>query len=734
MEQFYKDSHEHIHDELLLVDLMINALVIKYKALKHSNNIMPGLYITGEEVEALLKKDPGYDKWVDVTGEVNEEYEKLVEMIRNLNEQIKIKLAASQKQGIFLKLEELSRIYNLSSLEVQILLLCLAPEFDNKYGTLFAYLQNDVTKKASGVEIILDLLCGTFRKKNWARRFFTAQSSLFVNNLIEFIPTPAEPARPLIARQLKANDRIVNYLLDDDRVDDELFQMVNFHLEGPDLENLALPGDIVSRFRDFINYYDHGGSRNFILALFGAYGTRKTDVAAAICREMGVPLLVADIQAIYQSDIYFERAIDLLLRESHIRSGALFLKNSEFLFQEDFSESHFRRYFINQLDRRSLLSFISSRELLPLYGEFSHQEMIAIELPLPDYKARKELWLSHLKPYNIHENVDVKEIAGKYSLSADQISDIVSTISVYSLWRSPDNPIITKADIEEATHIHSAQRLGPLAQRIRPKHRWNDIILKDEIKSRLHELVKMFRYKHIVYNEWEFDKKLSLGKGISALFFGEPGTGKTLAAEIIAAELGMDLYKIDISSIISKYIGETEKNLSCIFNEAENAHAILFFDEADAIFGKRTEVKDSHDRYSNIEVSYLLQRIGEYNGVVIMATNYLQNIDEAFERRLHFSINFPMPDEKSRLQIWQQIFPTAAPLAGIDFPLLASKLEISGGHIKNIALQAAFYAAGRERSSAGGVMEPKITMELVIKASKEEYKKMGRLWDDDLLS
>ncbi|MBN2738532.1 MAG: ATP-binding protein [Spirochaetales bacterium] len=530
----------------------------------------------------------------------------------------------------------------------------------------------------------------------------------------------------MISRPLKANERIVNYLTEDNRLDDDIYTMVHQVRTESTLNTLALPEEIKLRFHDFIQYSHEAIPENFLFAFYGPYGPEMVDVAAAICQEIGAPLLLADLEAIFQANIYFERAIDLIFRESKINWAAVYFKNCDFLFDENNGNDYLKRYFLDQIDENSLLTFIASRNQLPLYGEFKKQKLIAIELPLPDYEARKEIWTQNLAALKTEKNLDIKEIAGKYNLSTNQIKEVISTASVYALWRNPAAPVIRPKDIEEATHVHSNQRLGRLAQRIRPKHRWKDIVLEKNIMEKLHELVKMFRHKHIVYNEWQFSNKLSLGKGISALFFGEPGTGKTLAAEIIAAELGMDLYKIDISTIISKYIGETEKNLSRIFDEAEQANAILFFDEADAVFGKRTEVKDSHDRYSNIEVSYLLQRIDEYNGVVIMATNFSQNIDTAFERRLHYSINFPMPDKQSRLEIWKNIFPQAVPKADIDFSLLAEKLEISGGYIKNIALKAAFYAADNQESK-------EITMEQIKKACSAEYAKMGRLWNDKTL-
>ena len=235
----------------------------------------------------------------------------------------------------------------------------------------------------------------------------------------------------------------------------------------------------------------------------------------------------------------------------------------------------------------------------------------------------------------------------------------------------------------------------------------------------LREICNQVKYRARVYDEWGFDRKLSLGKGLNVLFTGPSGTGKTMAAEIMAGELGLDLYKIDLSTVVSKYIGETEKNLDRIFSEARDSNSILFFDEADALFGKRSEVRDSHDRYANIEISYLLQKMEEYDGIVILATNLQKNLDEAFARRMHFCVEFPFPQEADRLRIWQRIFPQEAPLSGdVDLSFMARQFKMTGGNIKNIAIAAAFMAAVNGGS---------INVEHLIKATKREYQKIGRL-------
>ena len=235
----------------------------------------------------------------------------------------------------------------------------------------------------------------------------------------------------------------------------------------------------------------------------------------------------------------------------------------------------------------------------------------------------------------------------------------------------------------------------------------------------LREICNQVRYRAQVYDTWGFDRKLSLGKGLNVLFAGPSGTGKTMAAEIMARELGLDLYKIDLSTIVSKYIGETEKNLARIFAEAETSNAILFFDEADALFGKRSEVRDSHDRYANIEISYLLQRMEEYDGVAILASNLSKNMDDAFVRRMRFTVEFPFPDEDSRRRIWEGIWPAETPRRpGLDLADMARRFDLPGGAIRNIAVAAAFLAADDGQA---------VGMGHLMRATQREYQKMGKL-------
>ena len=285
-----------------------------------------------------------------------------------------------------------------------------------------------------------------------------------------------------------------------------------------------------------------------------------------------------------------------------------------------------------------------------------------------------------------------------------------------------DEAEVTRDELYAACRNQSHHKLAELAVKIAPHYTWDDLVLPEEKAAQLKELCDQVVHRQRVYGDWGFARKFAHGRGISALFAGPSGTGKTMAAEVIAHELQLDLYKIDLSGVVNKYIGETEKNLAKIFHEAEASNAILFFDEADALFGKRTKISDAHDRYANIETSYLLQRMEAYDGIVILATNLRENMDEAFTRRIKFIVDFPFPDVASRKLIWQTHFPRETPVStDLDYDWLAQQFQITGGNIKNIVLGAAFCAAAN-----GGT----INMMHVLHGARREFEKIGKSWID----
>jgi SpoVK/Ycf46/Vps4 family AAA+-type ATPase len=303
-------------------------------------------------------------------------------------------------------------------------------------------------------------------------------------------------------------------------------------------------------------------------------------------------------------------------------------------------------------------------------------------------------------------------LAGQFNLNLNTIREVAG--QVLSDAASNQQPLHDR--LWNACLEHTRPRLDSLAQRLEPKVSWEDLVLPAAEHNLLRQIAEQVAQRTTVYEKWGFAKKMSRGLGISALFAGDSGTGKTMAAEVIASYLRLNLYRIDLSSVVSKYIGETEKNLRRLFDAAENGGAILFFDEADALFGKRSEVKDSHDRYANIEINYLLQRMEAYRGLAILATNMKTALDQAFLRRLRFVVNFPFPGVAERKAIWQKVFPASVPSEELNFDRLA-RLNITGGHIHNTALNAAFLAA-----RAGSP----VTMTLVLEAARAEFRKLDR--------
>jgi SpoVK/Ycf46/Vps4 family AAA+-type ATPase len=341
--------------------------------------------------------------------------------------------------------------------------------------------------------------------------------------------------------------------------------------------------------------------------------------------------------------------------------------------------------------------------------------MISIHVPGMDARARRSIWNQLIPELRAGHNHELDVIAQQFELDPFAIAQAVAAAKGRAcLGQSGE---ISAKDLWESCREQAGWRMDELGKRIIPTQSWKDIVLPEDLLRQLHEIASQVAHRTLVYDDWGFGDKLGRGRGISALFSGPSGTGKTMAAEVLANHLKLDLFRIDLAGVVSKYIGETEKNLKKVFDAAEQSGAILFFDEADALFGKRTEVKDSHDRYANIEVSYLLQRIEEYRGLAILATNYKSALDRAFLRRLRFQLDFPLPDAVSRRRIWQQVFPPQAEVDGIDHDFL-SRLEISGGNIRNIALNAAFMAASEGLP---------IQMAHILLSTRREYAKIDKL-------
>jgi AAA+ superfamily predicted ATPase len=340
--------------------------------------------------------------------------------------------------------------------------------------------------------------------------------------------------------------------------------------------------------------------------------------------------------------------------------------------------------------------------------------LAVVEVPPPTRAERERAWAA-LAP-----GADVADVAAKFRLSVEQIAD--AAVLASGTARAGGRAVASASDLDHGAREASTRGIGELATRLETRAGWDDLVVPARQRDVLRSISAYLRHRDLVLGDWGYGERIAPAQGLKILFVGESGTGKTLAGRVLANDLGLDLYRIDLATVVSKYIGETEKNLGRIFEAAEGSNAILFFDEADALFGKRSEVRDSHDRYANIEVAYLLQRMETYPGAVVLATNFRQNIDDAFLRRLDFVVDFPFPEVPDRERIWRLVLPSGAPLApDVDTAALARQFKLSGGGIRNASLAGAFIAA-----DDGGV----VTMRHLRQGVALEYAKLGRLTVD----
>ena len=613
------------------------------------------------------------------------------------------------------RLAQLGALFGLEPFEQAAILTALAPEVDLSYANLYAYAQDDVTRKFATVDLVLALWCPDLPARLRARQRLAADAPLR-QELLLAVDEGGNPAASLLTRPLVLDTRIAAFLLGSDRPDpvlgDALLAVIPSHSPAGEvlpneiaahLQRLARhaletdrPADLAAATLALRTPQGGRGPRSVVVWLRGPEGQGKRAAAEGLAAALDRRLLVVDSPTLMANHADSTQAITRTLREARLQGGIVYWAGADALAPK----------------REESLPELGGNLLRPLAGwpgcalfdirtvGVPHLNggplVVDLDFPSPGNEQRRALWDDALAGHTLAPDVDLGLLTGAFRLTGDQISGAAESAAQAATWHAHDGGTaqIAMRDLVMASRAHSNQGLGMLARKIIPRYTWNDLVLPSDRLAQLHEMCSGVRFAPIVFEQWGFDRKLSSGKGVNVLFAGAPGTGKTMAAEVLATDLGLDLYKIDLSALVSKYIGETEKNLEKIFREGHTSNAILFFDEADSIFGKRSEVKDSHDRYANMEISYLLQRMEEYDGIVILATNLRKNMDEAFVRRMRGAIEFPLPEEPDRLEIWRRTFPVEAPLdPNADLAFLARAFKFSGGNIKNIVLEAAFLAA-----------------------------------------
>ncbi len=580
------------------------------------------------------------------------------------------------------RLRPLAERAGLTGVDVELLLVALAPDLDSRFEQFYGYLNDDVTRRRATAGLALRL-CGIPEASAAGRARLDADSPLITCGLL----TVGDEERPFLSRTLHVPDRVVNHLLGDDRLAPELAGCAHLGtelIEVPDTDRLAR----AIRARVGLVYVkEHPGG-----------GAEELGVGALSAA--GFPALVVDA-ARWQADPGHAELTGSLRREALLRGAGIVL---------------------GPVDDAPKLEELAHPSIpLVAHGTAAWDPRWSATPPLHldafplSAASRAELWRSRLDG-QLADGVDPGEATAHFVLGPGQIARAAKAASVTAL---ADDGLVRASHLRAGARSQNAAGLQRLARRIEPAVGWPDLVLPAGVLSLLDELAARARYRDQVLDEWRMRPGGGRGRGVTGLFAGDSGTGKTMSAEVIASSLGLDLYTVNLATVVDKYVGETEKNLERIFTEASGVNGVLLFDEADAIFGKRSEVRDAHDRYANIESAYLLQRMETFDGIAVLATNLRANLDEAFTRRLDVIVDFPLPDVELRRQLWDRCLGSRMPRGtDLDLGFLAEAFELAGGHIRSAAVTGAYLAAEAGRPVAMGDL---------VGAVAREYRKLGRL-------
>jgi AAA+ superfamily predicted ATPase len=596
-------------------------------------------------------------------------------------------------------LDDLCAIFGLSSFERNVLLLCAGMELDGTFASTCGEVQSDPQRFYPTIGLALSSLPDA----HW--NALTPNGPLRYWRLIEFAPAGGSPGAPLTTRPIRIDERALHYLTGLQHLDERLASLAGRVRSVEDLlpSQYAIAGRMASAWMPIRAGRGSGldGRQKEtppVIMLHGPDRLTARAVAATACGLLNVTLYQLSAHALPSNPAELRQFQRLWDREAMLNSTAVLLDCEDAPAEpnrepavSDFVESLNAPLIVIAGERRDIRS----------------RPTATFELPRTATGEQRAAWVAALNGRG-HLNGHVDRLASQFNLNLTQIRSAAREMD-----RAEDSHFDA---VWDACRNQTRSHLDNLAQRIDSSVNWDDLVLPETQKDILRDIVAQVNHRSTVYETWGFGGKSTRGLGISALFSGGSGTGKTMAAEVLAGALRLDLYRIDLSSLVSKYIGETEKNLRRVFDAAEGGGAILLFDEADALFGKRSEVRDSHDRYANIEVSYLLQRMESYRGLAILTTNMKSALDTAFLRRIRFIVQFPFPDAAQRAEIWRRIFPKSAPAKNLDVHKLA-QLNVAGGNIRNMALTAAFVAAESGRP---------IHMSHILRAARAEYAKLEK--------
>lgn len=697
-------SFQHLQLELARLDIMLHRQIQRFQKSQsppEADSPLSLYHLSANQAYALLERPFGHGP-VELDDENDAPY---LAALADVQAQIAALVSHAEDIGEPLRLYRLATLLGLNRFALDAFLISLAPQLDARYGKVYAFLQDDLTRRRPSLNLVLDLLCSPHPDRLLHLAYFRDDAPLLRHRLITLEAEAGVHRQPPVEMGLFPDEALVNWVLMGRYQPPTLLKDHLKFDDAPRPDLTLLPPKTAVSLTPL-------AAGDEILVLWGRDQLAKETAAQVLAKRSGRPLLTLNMNTALALELPALEAVRLLLRDALLLNAVPHVTGWDDTLDDGVPAPEL----LTALWAHPGMVLIAGEKRWQPQQLARTRHLRWLEFALPDTEQRQRLLTTFLQGDLADSDLDMLAFAGQFTLSTGQLRDLVSTARDMAVQNGRS---LSSVDLFAAARAHSNPRLATLARKISPRYGWDDLILPPDQVELLREMVATVRQRPLVLEKWGVGKKLAASAGVTGLFFGQPGTGKTMAAEVLAGELGLDLFKIDLSSMVSKYIGETEKNLERIFSEAESSNAILFFDEADAIFGKRSEVKDAHDRYANIEISYLLQRMESYDGVTILATNLRNNLDDAFMRRLQFALDFPFPKAADRLRIWQALFPPDVPRGeDVDLELMAERFDIAGGNIRNILVTAAYLAA------ANGQV---VGMDHLMHGTRRELQKMGRL-------
>ncbi|MFE6027075.1 ATP-binding protein [Streptomyces niveus] len=589
------------------------------------------------------------------------------------------------------RLTALATEFGLTPLDIEILLIALVPDLDDRFEAFYGYLNDDVTRRRPSIGLALGL-CGSTPADHAARARLAARSPLRAGGLL----LVEDLERPFLSRALRVPDRVTAHLLGDDTPEPRLAELM---APWQAVRGVGDPAPLAAVLADGVR----------LAYLSEDQGGAGMALAASALTAAGLGVLGLDLGRLAEDPAPAD-AIRALVREARLTNAGLVCAPLDAVARD-------HPHLLRLLTAAHIVTILVGRT--PWDASWSTSPPLLLHAPRVEPSARGALWAEAYEqwsPVPLPRAIEADHLLAPFLLTPEQITGAARGAAQTARLAGGE---LTPDHVRRGARAQNAAGLDRLARRIEPTVTWRDLVLPPETHTQLRELTARARHRDRVLGEWGMRPGGGRGRGVSALFAGDSGTGKTMSAEVIASDLGLDLYTVDLATVIDKYVGETEKNLERIFTEAAGVNGVLLFDEADAIFGKRSDVKDAHDRYANVESAYLLQRMESFDGLAILSTNLRANLDDAFTRRLDLVIDFPIPDPTQRLLLWERCLGPLLPRgADLDLPFCAENFELAGGNIRSIAITSAYLAADTS--------EP-VTMTTLIHAIQREYQKLGRL-------